>query len=90
MVASLPITMLQTPGRILLNRDMQYDRQLAIDFVGQTSFQVFAVVTVAFGAGVWGLAAASLVRAASSTVLTRLLTAASASRRCAGGARSGR
>ena len=31
MVASLPITMLQTPGRIMLNREMRYDRQLAID-----------------------------------------------------------
>jgi O-antigen/teichoic acid export membrane protein len=75
MVASLPITLLQTPGRILLNREMQYDRQLVIDFFSQTSFQIFAVATVAAGAGVWGLASASLVRAVISTVLTRALTA---------------
>jgi O-antigen/teichoic acid export membrane protein len=74
MVASLPVTMLQTPGRILLNREMQYDRQLAVDVLGQTSFQIFAVVAVGLGAGVWGLASASMVRAAVSAILTRRLT----------------
>ena len=40
MIASLPITMLQTPGRIVLLREMRYDRKLAIDSGTQTSFQV--------------------------------------------------
>ena len=75
MVASLPITLLQTPGRIMLNREMRYDRQLAIDVFGQMSFQLFAVVAVLLGAGVWGLAFASVVRAVAGTLLTRLLTA---------------
>ncbi len=42
MIVSIPITMLQTPGRIMLYRDMRYDRQLAIDFSAQTSFQIFS------------------------------------------------
>ena len=56
MIASLPITMLQTPGRTVLSREMKYDRKLAIDFGAQASFQLFSVVSVALGAGVWGLA----------------------------------
>jgi O-antigen/teichoic acid export membrane protein len=74
MVASLPITLLQAPGRIIFTREMRYDRQLAVDVAGQTSFQVFAVVAVALGAGVWGLASAAVVRAVVGTLLTRLLT----------------
>jgi len=75
MVASLPVTLLATPGRILLNREMRYDRQLAVDVSSQTGFQVFAVASVALGAGVWGLASAAVVRAFVATILTRLLTA---------------
>ena len=74
MVLSLPIQMLQTPGRITLYRDMQYDRQLAIDFGSNVTYQVFAVVAVALGAGVWGLAAAAVVKALVGTILTGLLS----------------
>ena len=70
MIVSIPITMLQTPGRIVLYRDMRYDRQLAIDFGAQTSFQVFSVVSVVLGAGVWGLATGSIVKAVVGTLLT--------------------
>jgi hypothetical protein len=35
MLIALPITALQTPGRITLSREMKYDRQMAIDFGGQ-------------------------------------------------------
>ena len=74
MIASLPITMLQTPGRVVLARSMSYDRQAAVDFVAYASFQVFAVVTVALGAGVWGLAVGTLVRAAVGTLLIAVLS----------------
>jgi len=73
MLCSLPITMLQTPGRIVLYRDMKYDRQLVIDFGAQATYQVFCVVSVALGAGVWGLATGSIVRAVVGTVLTAML-----------------
>jgi O-antigen/teichoic acid export membrane protein len=73
MIASLPISMLATPGRIVLAREMRYDRQLAIDFGAQTSFQVFSVTAVALGAGVWGLAVGSVVRAVVATLLTASL-----------------
>ena len=74
MIASLPITMLQTPGRTVLSREMRYDRKLAIDFGAQASFQLFSVVSVALGAGVWGLATGSIVRAVVGTLLTASLT----------------
>ena len=74
MIASLPITMLQTPGRIMLARDMRYDRQLAVDFGAHASFQLFSVVAVALGAGVWGLATGSIVRATVGTLLTAALS----------------
>jgi O-antigen/teichoic acid export membrane protein len=72
-VASLPITMLQTPGRVVLARSMRYDRQALIDFGGNASFYVFAVTTVALGAGVWGFATATIVRASVSTSLAAVL-----------------
>ncbi len=74
MILSLPITMLQTPGRVVLARNMLYDRQAAVDSAGQMSFYLFAVTTVALGADVWGLATATLVRATVSTLLIALLS----------------
>jgi O-antigen/teichoic acid export membrane protein len=74
MIVSLPITLLQTPGRIMLARDMRYDRQIVVDFGAQASFQIFSVVAVFLGAGVWGLATGSIVRAVVGTVLTAALS----------------
>jgi O-antigen/teichoic acid export membrane protein len=74
MVAALPISVLGGPGRVVLTREMRYDRQAAIDVLASISSQVFSVATVALGAGVWGLAAGSLVRASVMTLLTGLLT----------------
>ena len=73
MIASIPISLLSTPGRIVLSRDMRYDRQMAIDFGAQAVFNVFGVVAVLLGAGVWGLATASVVRAVVGTALTAVL-----------------
>jgi polysaccharide transporter, PST family len=74
MILSLPITMLQTPGRVVLARNMLYDRQAAVDSTGQASFYIFAVATVALGADVWGLAIATVVRATVSTALISVLS----------------
>ena len=70
MIASLPIMLLQTPGRIVLLREMSYDRTLAVEFGTQLSFQSFCVISVALGAGVWGLAVGAVVRAVVGTMLT--------------------
>ncbi|MCZ2109848.1 MAG: oligosaccharide flippase family protein [Dehalococcoidia bacterium] len=74
MIMSLPITTLQTPGRIVLSREMRYDRQLAVDFGAQASSQIFSVVAVVLGAGVWGLATGAVVKSVIATVLLATLT----------------
>lgn len=72
MVASMPLTALQFPGRILLERSLLY-RRLAVVELGQAlSFQAWAVATVAAGFGVWGLATATVVRGLVGAVMTGL------------------
>ena len=74
MVASLPITTLQMPGRVVLNRAMRFDRLVMADFIAQASFYTFSVTAVALGAGVWGFASGTVVRAAVATVLIASLS----------------
>jgi O-antigen/teichoic acid export membrane protein len=74
MILSLPITTLQAPGRITLARAMLYDRQLMYDTGSQVIAQIFSVVAVVLGAGVWGLAGAAMVKAVVATILINLLS----------------
>lgn len=74
MLTSLPLTALQTPGRIVLSRAMKYDRQLAVDFGSQVVSQIFTVTSVLLGAGVWGLAGGQVLKAVVATVLTAALS----------------
>jgi O-antigen/teichoic acid export membrane protein len=74
MLASLPILVLQTPGRVVLSRAMRFDRQTIIESVAHASFYAFAVTTVALGAGVWGLATATVVKAVVETALIAALS----------------
>ena len=74
MVMSLPIATLQAPGRIVLARRVRFDRQAAVDFGAQTSFYAFSVAAVALGAGVWGLAAGSVVKTLAGVVLQTVLS----------------
>jgi O-antigen/teichoic acid export membrane protein len=73
MVTSLPLATLALPGRLVLTREMRFDRQVVIDFGSQLSMQLFAVSSVVLGAGVWGLAVATVVKAGMATVLTATL-----------------
>lgn len=73
MIASLPIALLQTPGRVILAREMRYDRQLGVDFASQLSLQIFSVVAVLLGAGVWGLAFGQVVKALVGTAMVTAL-----------------
>ena len=74
MILSLPISTLQTPGRITLSRSMRYDRQLACDTGSQVISQALTVVLVVLGAGVWGLAAGTMLRGIVATVLITQLS----------------
>ena len=74
MIVAIPISTLQTPGRVVLARTMKYDRQAAVDSTSQAGFYVSAVTAVMLGAGVWGLAAGTIVRALVGTILTALVS----------------
>ncbi|HEY0633515.1 MAG TPA: oligosaccharide flippase family protein [Thermoleophilaceae bacterium] len=63
MAASLPIAILRLPSMIVLERNLQY-RVIAIaDVLEALGYYLWAIGAVALGAGVWGLATATIVRA---------------------------
>ena len=76
MVWSLPLAMLQLPGRILLERSLSY-RPLATVEVSQVLvYNVCAVSLVLLGFGVWGMASATVVmRVAGVLVMARVIPA---------------
>jgi len=67
MTASLPIMVLRAPAVIVLERELSYRAIATTDIVEALAYYVWAVVTVALGLGVWGLASAVVVRAAVGT-----------------------
>ena len=67
--ASLPLGALRVPAVILYERRLNY-RPMAIVEVAETCvYYVWAIVTIAIGWGVWGLATAFVVRAVFGSVL---------------------
>jgi O-antigen/teichoic acid export membrane protein len=70
MISSMPIVMLQFPGRILLERTLSY-RPLAVVEVSQVLvYQAWAIGFVVAGFGVWGLASATVaMRVAGAVVM---------------------
>jgi O-antigen/teichoic acid export membrane protein len=73
MVASLPIIVLRTPSVIVLERNLRYRVIATADVAEALAYYVWAVVAVALGAGVWGMATGVVVRSVvgSSTVIAR-------------------
>jgi polysaccharide transporter, PST family len=76
MVSSMPLVMLQLPGRILLERSLSY-RPLALVELSQVLvYQAWAIGLVVAGFGVWGLASATVVmRAAAALVMAAVCPA---------------
>jgi O-antigen/teichoic acid export membrane protein len=64
MVSSLILTVFRTPGALVLERDLRYGPLVVIEVAETLAFNAFAIAAVALGAGVWGMAAALLFRAA--------------------------
>jgi O-antigen/teichoic acid export membrane protein len=63
MMAGLPVSALQTPGRILLSRELRFRVLATVEAGGMLGYYVWAVAGVSAGLGVWALASAVLVRA---------------------------
>jgi O-antigen/teichoic acid export membrane protein len=68
MVSSMPLAMLQFPGRILLERSLRY-RPLAIVELSQVLvYHAWAIGFVIAGFGVWGLASATVAMRAAGAI----------------------
>jgi O-antigen/teichoic acid export membrane protein len=73
MVASMPLAMLQLPGRILLERSLSYRPLAAVELSQVFVYNVWAVSLVALGFGVWGIASATIaMRLAAVLIMTRV------------------
>ena len=77
MMLALPIIALRGPGVVLLERRLTYGPVAAVEVGEVVAYYGWAVVTVALGFGIWGLATASIVKALVGTVtLLRLVPGA--------------
>ena len=63
MLAGLPVATLKAPSVILLERRLDYGVIARVDVIEALTFYVWAIGTVALGAGVWGFATAAVARA---------------------------
>lgn len=64
----LPVMVLQTPGVVLLERELRYRPRVAVELVEAVVFSATAVALVLAGAGVWSLAWATVLRGVAGTV----------------------
>ena len=72
-LVSLPFSTLRVPQAIVLERELSFRTIATVDVIELLAQYIWAVGTVALGAGVWGLASAVVVRAlAGSVAMIRL------------------
>lgn len=76
MALSLPIAAFSTPGAILLERQLSYRPLAAVEMIETAAYYLWAITTVALGAGVWGLATAVVVREVVGTLGTLVVAPA--------------
>lgn len=69
MLVALPITTARLPAAIVLERRLLYRPVALVDLVEAISYYAWALVAVALGLGVWGLASAVVARAVIGVVL---------------------
>jgi O-antigen/teichoic acid export membrane protein len=63
MMLALPILAFRTPSAIVFERHLNYSPLVRVEVVEEASYYIWGIVTLALGAGVWGLATASVFRA---------------------------
>jgi polysaccharide transporter, PST family len=64
MALALPLDSFDTPARIMLERSLSYRTLARIEVLQAAFYYLFSIVVVLAGAGVWGLAAATVLRSA--------------------------
>jgi O-antigen/teichoic acid export membrane protein len=68
MMLALPIACFQTPGRVILTRDLLFRSIVAVDGVALVSYYTWSIAGVVSGYGVWALASGLVVRTAIASV----------------------
>lgn len=74
MAAALPITVLQTPGSIQLERRLSYGKRVLVEVAEVVTYNVCAVVLVLMGYGIIGVAAAAVARSVAGLAVMSLVT----------------
>lgn len=64
MLLALPLASLKAPGGVLLEREMIYGPLVKVDIAETFVYYTLAIASVAWGAGVWGIAVAGVVKLA--------------------------
>jgi O-antigen/teichoic acid export membrane protein len=72
MVSSMPLAMLQLPGRIVLERSLSYHRLAIVELAQVFAYHAWAIGLVLAGFGVWGLATATLAMRAVAAIAMAL------------------
>jgi O-antigen/teichoic acid export membrane protein len=62
MMLALPLAAFQTPGRVVLDRQLRYERLAVADLAGVAAHYAWAITGVVAGYGVWALGTATIVR----------------------------
>jgi O-antigen/teichoic acid export membrane protein len=68
MMPALPLLAFRAPSMIVFERDLNYAPLVRVEIIEQLSYYFFGVAAILLGAGVWGLASASVVKALIGTV----------------------
>jgi O-antigen/teichoic acid export membrane protein len=62
MMPALPLLALRAPSSIVFERSLNYAPLVRVEVVEEVSYYAWGVVTILLGAGVWGLATASVIK----------------------------
>jgi len=62
MMLALPPFAFRTPSLIVFERRLNYAPLVRVEIVEEASYYVWGIATIALGAGIWGLATASVVK----------------------------
>jgi O-antigen/teichoic acid export membrane protein len=74
MAWSLPILSLRSAGQIVFERELRYRPQIMVEVAEVVAFNSCAIISVALGAGVWGVAAATYATALTSVTVMGLVS----------------
>jgi O-antigen/teichoic acid export membrane protein len=74
MMCALPISAVQTPGKVVLSRALRFRILTAVDAVGVIAYYGWAIAWVIMGAGVWALATGIVFRAFAASCTMAILS----------------